>query len=328
MKQRLYIVLIACLTGLPNLCAQSAKQPTMTAEREQQFTYYFYDAQRQLRDRKYDRAMMELLFAEHINPYDGQTKDMLGMLYHALNQHETAKRYFANAYRLSPKELWQHYAKTLFESEDMRNKYQAVVILEQAGKDHPKDEEPWDQLIEAYLQTEQYRKALQAQDHLDGIKGYDAYSAITRYRTYALWGKNSKALKEIDRYLELEPRDVRFLRLRLESYERLRVKWSKLEKAYQEYLKIDPYHATTLNNYAYGLAIHKGDLKKAEQMSLQTVREQPDNPVFLDTYAWILHLKGEDNLALFYIKKALENSSADMDKKEMLEHMEKIQKGR
>ena len=72
-----------------------------------------------------------------------------------------------------------------------------------------------------------------------------------------------------------------------------------------------------LNNYAYHLATHGGDLTQAAKMSSLAIREQPNNPVFLDTYGWILHLQGQDDLAKFYLQKALRNVET--------EHSEEIQ---
>jgi len=79
-----------------------------------------------------------------------------------------------------------------------------------------------------------------------------------------------------------------------------------------------------LNNYAYHLATHGGDLTKAEQMSAVTIREQPNNPVYLDTYGWILHLKGQDELAKFYLNKALWNAQKTGNKEEIEKHLEAI----
>ena len=77
-------------------------------------------------------------------------------------------------------------------------------------------------------------------------------------------------------------------------------------QAYEEALKLAPEHTILLNNYAWTLAISGGDLKKAEKLSQRTITKDATNPTYLDTYAWILHLQGENNMALFYIKRAME----------------------
>ncbi len=76
--------------------------------------------------------------------------------------------------------------------------------------------------------------------------------------------------------------------------------------AYENSLFFDPYNAMTLNNYAYFLAQNGGDLDKAEKMSRESVEEQPGNPTFIDTHAWILYLKGDWQGALDEQLQAIE----------------------
>ena len=92
---------------------------------------------------------------------------------------------------------------------------------------------------------------------------------------------------------------------------------------YEKVLSLDPHNVGVLNNYAYHLATHGGDLKKAEQMSGITIREEPDNAVYLDTYGWIMHLQGQDELALFYLKRALNNAKEE-SKAEIKKHLNAI----
>lgn len=76
---------------------------------------------------------------------------------------------------------------------------------------------------------------------------------------------------------------------------------------YERALKLNPNSIYLLNNYAWQLATHGGNLKKAEKMSQKTIEVEPKNPSYLDTYAWILHLQGQDKLAQFYMRRALDN---------------------
>lgn len=95
-------------------------------------------------------------------------------------------------------------------------------------------------------------------------------------------------------------------------------------EAYEQALLIHPEATMVLNNYAYTLAINGGDLKKAERMSQITIRKDGNNPTFLDTYAWILHLQGQDSLALFYMRKAIEYAEDKTDHV-LIEHFKTIQ---
>lgn len=80
-------------------------------------------------------------------------------------------------------------------------------------------------------------------------------------------------------------------------------------KAYRTYdaaLEYNPENALVLNNYAYFLAINGGDLERAEKMSYTSIRLYPDNPTYLDTYAWILFKKRDYAQAKTYMEMAIE----------------------
>lgn len=80
-------------------------------------------------------------------------------------------------------------------------------------------------------------------------------------------------------------------------------------EAYDSCLHWRPENIAALNNYAYYLSLKKTDLKKAEQMSYKTIKKEPTNPTFLDTYAWILFLQERYEEANIYIDQAIKNDS-------------------
>ena len=59
--------------------------------------------------------------------------------------------------------------------------------------------------------------------------------------------------------------------------------------------------------------------------SRTTIMRDPTNPIYLDTYAWIMHLLGDCEPALFYIKRAIEHSTEEIDK-EIQQHYKEIKK--
>ena len=99
---------------------------------------------------------------------------------------------------------------------------------------------------------------------------------------------------------------------------------SLLDSAYHYYdaaLSIDPENAYVLNNYAYFLAINGGDLRKAEKMSSRCIKKVPDSHTFLDTYAWILHLQGQEMLAKFYMQQAWDKTpEEERQQSDLVEH--------
>lgn len=88
--------------------------------------------------------------------------------------------------------------------------------------------------------------------------------------------------------------------------------------AYDSALVYNPSNITALNNYAYYLSLERRDLDKAEEMSYKTVKAEPNNATFLDTYAWILFEKGKYEEARIYIDNAIK--SEEEKSSEVLEH--------
>ena len=68
-----------------------------------------------------------------------------------------------------------------------------------------------------------------------------------------------------------------------------------------------------LNNYAYYISESGGDLSKAEQMSYKTVKAEPTNSIYLDTYAWVLFCEERYAEAQIYIEQAIANDTTKSD---------------
>ena len=81
--------------------------------------------------------------------------------------------------------------------------------------------------------------------------------------------------------------------------------------AYDSALVYNPSNIGALNNYAYYLSVERRDLDKAEEMSYKTVKAEPNNATYLDTYAWILFEKGNYAEALIYIDNAMKSEGGD-----------------
>lgn len=79
--------------------------------------------------------------------------------------------------------------------------------------------------------------------------------------------------------------------------------------AYDSCLQWKPDNIGCLNNYAYYLSEMGKDLNKAEQMSYKTIKDQPDNSTYLDTYAWILFRQKRYEEAKIYIDQAIKNDT-------------------
>ena len=75
-----------------------------------------------------------------------------------------------------------------------------------------------------------------------------------------------------------------------------------------------------LNNYAYYLSEEGENLQKAEQMSYKTIKLEPKNSTFLDTYAWILFMEKRYAEAKIYIDQAIQNDTDSVKSIVIIEH--------
>ncbi len=78
--------------------------------------------------------------------------------------------------------------------------------------------------------------------------------------------------------------------------------------AYDSSLHWNKENYSCMNNYAYFLAIKGENLEKAESMSQKTIKAEPTNATYLDTYAWVLFKLERYEEARAYIDRAIAES--------------------
>lgn len=81
-------------------------------------------------------------------------------------------------------------------------------------------------------------------------------------------------------------------------------------EAYEKSLSIEPNNTYILNNYSFYLALQNSNLGRAEQLCERLMTLQPDNPLFQDTYAWVLYKKKKYEEANTWIEKAVSGSKS------------------
>ncbi len=213
-------------------------------------------------------------------------------------------------------DLYSQYLVTIKDYTGAAEQLCYVLDLEPANASN------WRRLMFVYLMDEEYESALKAADK---AQEYDednnlyqyiapAYSQIKQYdkaiSTYELaLSKTDSTDYELQSALVTGIGDVYFIQ----------GDTLKAFKQYEKAIDLNPGNIMAMNNYAYFLAESGIDLDKAESLSAKTVKYEPENPTYLDTYAWIFFKKGEYSLALTYIKAAIDNSNGE-ESHELLEH--------
>lgn len=81
---------------------------------------------------------------------------------------------------------------------------------------------------------------------------------------------------------------------------------NEIEKSFSSFdssVLYDNSNLVTMNNYAYYLSLNKTNLDKAESLISMVIKNEPNNPIYIDTYAWVMFMKKKYLDALFIIEQ-------------------------
>ena len=127
---------------------------------------------------------------------------------------------------------------------------------------------------------------------------------------------NAEALEVLDRGIRLRSEDTR-LALVSDAFTVKGDVFYKMGKHADAFLQYDSAlvynkdNVLCLNNYAYYLSLRNEYLDKAEEMSYCTIKAEPDNRTYLDTYAWILFMQAKYEQAQEYMDKVVPRDSSE-----------------
>lgn len=127
---------------------------------------------------------------------------------------------------------------------------------------------------------------------------------------------NTEALEVLDRGIRLRSEDTR-LALVSDAFTVKGDVFYKMGKHADAFLQYDSAlvynkdNVLCLNNYAYYLSLRNEYLDKAEEMSYRTIKVEPDNRTYLDTYAWILFMQAKYEQAQEYMDKVVPRDSSE-----------------
>jgi Tfp pilus assembly protein PilF len=128
------------------------------------------------------------------------------------------------------------------------------------------------------------------------------------------------AVRELNKGLTLadDPSiKIDFYSLLAERYQQTS-QFDESEKAFKKAMEIDKNSLTIRNNFAYYLALREKELTYARKLSKYTIKAEPLNATFLDTYGWVLFKMGRAKAAEKFIRKAIDNGSENNE--EVLAH--------
>lgn len=230
--------------------------------------------------------LFKVLVEQH--PHEPKVHELYSMYYSTIKDYKNAIEELQYEVDLDPTnaEAWQRLMVVNILDDNYPG---AVKAAEKALEYNPENLDLYRYIAPSYYQMKQYDKAIETYDRalvmVDSTKEVELYSDL-------LCGKG-------DVYVELGDSTRGY-----EYYERS--------------LNVYPGNTGTMNNYAYFLSLSGKDLDKAESMAAKAVYSNPNNATFIDTYAWVFFKKKNYDMALLYIKSAIEN--ADAPSADILEH--------
>ena len=204
-------------------------------------------------------------------------------------------------------ELKEMYAGLLsMQGNNAEARFQLQVVTEM----DPNRESAWQQLLNISIQAQDFDEVIKicnkAKELFPKEPIYYFYLGATYYQQ-----KNyQQGIDAFQEGLTVIPDDNRSLRSDFygqigDLYYQMK-KYEEAFAAYDEALRFNDQNIVVLNNYSYFLTLLRRDLDKAERMSAQSIRMEPDNATYLDTYAWVFFIKGNYTLAKIYIQRAID----------------------
>ncbi len=269
----------------------------------------------------YEQQIYNALTAEQLD-VDSKLGVLLGYIRQQLAKEDTTQRIndlFTVLIQQHPHEarIHQLYSEYFFTKKDYKG---AIEQLGYSLDVNPTDADGWRNLVILNMMDNNYPDAVKASekaleynpDNLD-LLGYVAgcYHQMKEYgkaiETY------EKTLARVDS-ADVERR-ANLITGMGDTYSEMNDS-TKTVDCYQRALELDPANSGALNNYAYFLAQRGQDLDHAERMAALAVKYEPDNANFIDTYAWVFFAKKDYDMALLYIKSAVEKDEDN----HLLEH--------
>ncbi|MDR2232249.1 MAG: tetratricopeptide repeat protein [Tannerella sp.] len=209
---------------------------------------------------------------------------------------------------LELKEMYAGLLSTQGNNEEARFLLQVVTEME------PGRESAWHQLLNISIQAQDFDEVIKicnkAKELFPKEPIYYFYLGATYYQQ-----KNyQQGIESYQEGLNIIPEEDRSLRSDFygqigDLYYQMK-KYDEAFAAYDEALRFNEQNIVVLNNYSYFLTLLKRDLEKAERMSAQSIRMEPDNATYLDTYAWVFFARGNYTLAKIYIQRAIEKDDS------------------
>lgn len=258
---------------------------------------------------KYEEATRQLESVLILDTLSVETQLRFGQYFGSFLQKDSAAAPYAfnifEKIRKNYPEDWRPYWFLGVIANVMKNDSAAASNLVRVTVLAPQHADGWTYLASLYLERNEYWQAAEILERAKNHLPEEARIHFLLGWAYHRLKRNDDAVRLLERAAELNPKDVNTLSTLALIFDELR-RYGNSDRLYEEALKIDPHSHLVLNNYGYSLAERGEHLDRALTMAKEAVRQQPENPSYLDTYGWIYFKLGNYEEAERFIRKAVE----------------------
>lgn len=176
----------------------------------------------------------------------------------------------------------------------------------------PNDRDSWAGLMNSYIKIKDYGQLLGACRRGLGFFPGDPQMVMLGSMAMAVSDNYSGALNMLDSIGDMSRYKPDFAseihRMRADYFEKLGMRDSSYEE-YERAIALDAGNYMAMNNAAYFMALDSVKLDKAKLYASIAVESEPENPTFLDTYAWVMYRRGDFKAARELIDRAIASYS-------------------
>jgi tetratricopeptide (TPR) repeat protein len=247
------------------------EDPDYNLQGKMQFLAGYFGKELSDSEKKYVMELGDKIISFH--PDEPEAYAIVGDLHQSLSNQEKAKDLYLKSLQIDPANLnaWQN----VLDYELRNGEYDSVIVhAEEAITYFPNQALVYFYGGTAYLSQNNHKKAVQMLEQ--GKKFASSNLQLLAYFN----GQLGDAYNGVEDY-------------------------EKSDKAYEAALDFDPDNDHVLNNYSYFLSLRKEKLDLAEKMSTKLVERNPEDPTYLDTFAWVLYNLGKFDDARKFIEKAI-----------------------
>jgi len=224
------------------------------------FKHTFHEANKEKLLGNYELALELFLQCIKINPLEADPYFQIAGLFDYMGKTDRALSFAKEAVKRDQSNVWY---KILYADLLKRNRQynQAAEVYEDLVKQYPSKVEYYYELAALYLNLQNLSGALQTFEKAEALLGFNEELIVQKQKIFMAMNKPDKAIAEVQKLIDSNPNDVRYLSQMAELYQNLNEQ-GKAKELFDKIVKIEPDNAFVLLSLSEFYK-NKGDKQKS-----------------------------------------------------------------